>query len=454
MDKLPQSLILEILSRLNDSADVARCRLASKTFNSLSSDLRAINLQCSLIRYIKSRPRFLNSSSSSQSITPFKSIFLNLVSNLRIVESVSIGTEKPLRDVSYDDVEDEADDLFLTDGGFVEVWLPRVSDRLKSLSISDFWVQSCWRRSNLLPLVSAYCHTLIELEVKNAWLSVDNLNPMPMLTSLTLEFIRLDDEDLNEFNKSFPNLQVLNLIGVGGLELPKIHLLNLKTCHWTVSNAPSSLTIITPNLVTLILECIRPASLYIDAPMLSNFHLAFEHADVFAVERFENLTNFWLLCLNINSFLLNFPVTCTLENLTVDSRNWTTRADTYSQFTLDKVFTVFPNMTSLCIKSGAWLVLESCYNLLGQAWDGRNGFKKLCAYLLLVDPSLTFSSVACVLDQCSGLSEVSLLIHHDVVCNVSKSFISKCTARWPKLKWRWGVWNEGMADSWISDGMF
>ncbi|CAH1448940.1 unnamed protein product [Lactuca virosa] len=39
------------------------------------------------------------------------------------------------------------------------------SEMLKSLSISDFWIQSCWRRSDLLPLLSAYCHNLLELEV-------------------------------------------------------------------------------------------------------------------------------------------------------------------------------------------------------------------------------------------------------------------------------------------------
>lgn len=44
-------------------------------------------------------------------------------------------------------------------------------------------------------------HSLLNLEVKNAWLSVDGLNPMPALTSLTLEFIRLDDEDLNKVNE-------------------------------------------------------------------------------------------------------------------------------------------------------------------------------------------------------------------------------------------------------------
>lgn len=57
--------------------------------------------------------------------------------------------------------------------------------------------------------------SLLELELKNAWLSVDGLNPMLKLTNLTLEFIRLQDEDLTMVNYSFPYLQVLNLIGVG-----------------------------------------------------------------------------------------------------------------------------------------------------------------------------------------------------------------------------------------------
>lgn len=67
-----------------------------------------------------------------------------------------------------------------------------------------------------------YCYSFAglihrELELKNAWLSVDGLKPMAMLTSLTVEFIRLDDEGLNRTNDCFPSLQVLNLISVGGL---------------------------------------------------------------------------------------------------------------------------------------------------------------------------------------------------------------------------------------------
>ena len=61
-------------------------------------------------------------------------------------------------------------------------------------------------------------HNLVKLVVRNAWLSVDGLCLMPTLTYLTLEFVRLDDEDLSRINACFPNLTQLNLIGVGGLK--------------------------------------------------------------------------------------------------------------------------------------------------------------------------------------------------------------------------------------------
>lgn len=52
---------------------------------------------------------------------------------------------------------------------------------------------------------------------------------MPNVTHLTFEFIRLDDEDLSKLNECFPCLRILNLIRVGGLKKPTIHLYRLKT---------------------------------------------------------------------------------------------------------------------------------------------------------------------------------------------------------------------------------
>ncbi|MFS7916708.1 putative leucine-rich repeat domain superfamily [Helianthus anomalus] len=280
-----------------------------------------------------------------------------------------------------------------------------------------------------------------------------NLNPMPMLTSLTLSYTILLDQHLNQFNKCFPNLQLLTLVRVRGLKDPKIHLLNLQTCHW-YDNNQLSLTLITPNLVKLRIECFFYTSIHVEAPMLSHYHLSLKmgggggghHSSLtdvvaFAPKSFENLKTLWLDSFYIGSLLLGeFPIIKTVKNLTLDSGHEAVLVKE-SKLTLRKVFMVFPNVSSLCINSGAWLKLESCLN--PEDWeisDGRKGLKMIRAYLMLVDPSLTFSYVACVLDQCVGLSVVSLLIHCDVVDIESKSFMSKCMARWPQLKWRWGIW--------------
>ncbi|KAI7755186.1 hypothetical protein M8C21_008735 [Ambrosia artemisiifolia] len=117
-----------------------------------------------------------------------------------------------------------------------------------------------------------------QLKLKFAWLSVNNLNPMPMLTSLTVACTRLEDQHLNELNKCFPNLQVqvLELVAVRGLADPKIHLLNLKACRWVVFSSRPSLTLITPNLITLKIQCVMCPAIHIEAPMLSHFHLSID----------------------------------------------------------------------------------------------------------------------------------------------------------------------------------
>ncbi|PWA66823.1 hypothetical protein CTI12_AA321680 [Artemisia annua] len=256
MEKLPEALLIDILSRL-DSANVARCRVASKIFDNVYPQLRCINLKCTLKPSINSRYRLS---------IPIKKVFLNLISNMKVVESVCIGIDE-IRGIWFSDIKHINPNL--THGDFIKEWLPKVSENLKSLSITDFWEQSLWWPSNVLQLVSAYCHKLVELRVKHAWLSADHLNPMPMLTSLTLVSVTLDDDRLTELNKCVPNLQVLNLLGVKGLQNPKIHLLNLKSCHLSAADVLQSMSLITPKLVTLRLKGISLSALYVEAPMLS-----------------------------------------------------------------------------------------------------------------------------------------------------------------------------------------
>ncbi|KAK9072007.1 hypothetical protein SSX86_008439 [Deinandra increscens subsp. villosa] len=336
-------------------------------------------------------------------------------------------------------------------------------------------------------------HNLVNLKLDLRGLSLENLNPMPMLTSLTLKHLYLKDENLNQLNKWFPNLEVLKLLHVQGLEDPKIHLPTLKTCFWQdYYDELPSLTLITPNLITLTVECLDPPTIYIEAPMLSHFHFnAFTHADTFMVPKFENLKTLWLQAIHIGFLLSKFPFTKTVETLTLYSKYKPSREYRDPEFTLGKVFSLFPNVTSLCINSGAWFELEACLKRQGWeisdgrkepkttiyqcsrclsssgAWlesksrwnphgweilDGMKSLKRICAYLMLVDPLSTFQTVACVLDQCVGLSKVSLLIHSDVTGPVLESFRCKCMDRWPELKWRWGIWTKHNKYIWITDG--
>ncbi|KAK1437584.1 hypothetical protein QVD17_03378 [Tagetes erecta] len=289
---------------------------------------------------------------------------------------------------------------------------------------------------------------------------------MPMLTSLTLASTRLCDRQLSKLVEYLPNLQVLNLEGVIGVQELKIHHFNLKTCHLVVNtvvhNCQESITLVTPNLIALKVVSALKATLHVEAPMLSRFHLSIPalcNACEFHVKGFEYLKTLWLECNHIGSSLSRFPITRTLENLTLSSRNKPPRVDARgSQATIRKVFTIFPNVSSLCIKSNTWLELEACLDPQGwEILDGRKGLRTIRGYLMLVDLSLTFSCVARVVDQCVGLSEVSLLINRDVIYHrddsghVPKSFMSKCMARWPELKWRWGIWGEHGKDYWITD---
>ncbi|GKC51137.1 F-box/LRR-repeat protein-like protein [Tanacetum coccineum] len=429
MDKIPKDLHVDILRRL-DSDDVARCRFASKIFNDAYPHLRSIKLKLTIFK----------SSLEKHS----KKNFVNLISNMRIVESVCIG----VNDLREYVVEHKDDFNVVTDEDFMKKWLPKVSETLKSLSVTEVnWQQPVWRQSNVLQLVSNYCNKLVELKVKHARLSVDSFNPMSMLTSLTLESLHLYDGNITKLNMCAPNLQVLNLLSVRGLVDPKFHLLNLKSGQLTSTITLQSLSLITPKLIRLRLRGIHASNLYVEAPMLSHFDTYFYIEDAFSLTKFENLKHLSVKSLQIGSLLNNLTITETVEDLTVDTQEyWPGLAnETCRLFTLEKLFTVFPKVTSLCIKSFAWrefeLTLVPRYS--NKITEGTKGLKTLSVYLNLHYLQISLSRITRVLDQYTGLSEVSLFIHKDVDGDVIKEIVSKCEAHCPRLNWRRGMWNGG-----------
>lgn len=295
----------------------------------------------------------------------------------------------------------------------------------------------------------------MKLAVRNAWLSVDGLNSMPTLTNLTLEFVRLDDEDLSKISSCFPNLIELNLIGVGGLKEPKINLLHLRTCQWSVSNAPLSLIICAPNLVDFHLICIKPRLIVLESPSLSTFNLSLENTDEL---KLNNCTNIECLQLNIEclslGLLFSMSRHCsTLKRLTVDLVRKTERVEV-TEFGLDTLLDSFPNISYLNLGPGAWHVMENSFSKGGlKERIELKTLKELVAHLVMHEIKSTLAFVFCVLDKCTKCSDVSLLIHRDVDSCVAGNLISTCRSKFPRVRWRWGIWKEGTKDTWVSDGI-
>ncbi|KAL6005987.1 hypothetical protein ACLOJK_040032 [Asimina triloba] len=465
MDDLPPPLQLEILNRLIDSTDLARCRLASKTLKSLSYEVRSLAFTCSFDRYLRSRIP----ASQTLPTTPFKSIVKdNFLRTSNTLESVSLAVDKPSCDTfEYDDAEDEFDDLHLTSVGFVSQWLPEVAGRLKSLSISDFWIQSCWRKSNVLAIISSFCewfcnspslrdNSLLNLELKNAWLSVEGLKPMPNLISLTLEFIRLDDEDLNKVNECFPCLQVLNLIGVGGFGEPKIQLLQLKTCHWMVSNAPRCLAIHAPSLIDLKLKCIKPDIVVLKAPLLSNLDLSIEKPNLgLELGRFPKLRSLRIESSDPRTLVQVFSDGGTVEKLLLEAPKPADSFESREMIEFRSLMTTFANVESVVL--GPWIYFE-----LEQSFEsedpnvhfGWKNLKKVTLYLVLSKLEVTLSFMSFMFERCPALCYVAMLFHLDVVDAVKNRLISRCVHDWPRVGWRWGMWKEGKKDTWLCDGFY
>ncbi|XP_042484036.1 F-box/LRR-repeat protein At4g29420 [Macadamia integrifolia] len=447
MDALPSVLILEILNRVNDFTDLVRCRLSSKTLNSLSYNVRSLNLFCSYDRYLKSK-----APGTKASVTPFKKVIKQVLQNLRNIEYVAIGVEKPFRGLfDDDDGDDESDDLYLSDVNFVSEWLPEISGSLRSLSVSDFWAQSCWRQSEVLSRISSCCHVLLELELKNAWLSVKGLKPMPMLTSLTLEYVRLDDEDLDKVNQCFPSLETLSLIGVGGLKEPKIHLWQLRTCHWTLSNAPISLTIHAPNLTSLKLNCVKPRSLVLEAPLLSALYLCIEGTDKFGLACLYHLKSLCIKTADICILGQLFQYGRTVKTLVVDSPKWDELVGVGGEVGFGALSSAFPNVCDLELGPRAWSSLEMSFCMRSLNDGSRmKDLKRLMIYLGLSEFRVTCSFISSLLDHCTNLSDVALLIHRDVSFDVASRLKSRCMTDFPGFRWRWGIWKEETKDIWIS----
>ena len=127
-----------------------------------------------------------------------------------------------------------------------------------------------------------------------------------------------------------------------------------------------------------------------------------------------------------------------------------------AEFGIDTLLVCFPNITYLNLGPRAWRVMENSFSRGGlEDGIGMKMIKELIAHLMVheMGVTLTLAFISSVLDKSTELSDVSLLIHRNVDSYVAGSLISACRSKFPRVRWRWGIWEEGIKDTWFSDGI-
>ncbi|TKW13952.1 hypothetical protein SEVIR_5G134800v4 [Setaria viridis] len=437
LDALPAAVLADVLGRVADAGDIASCRLASRALLAASylcprARLRAAD--CARRRRGEGRagpPAFRATAGNLASL---------LGPHLRSLSLDAADGEGSPDDAAW--VEEgefeDADDLHLTSGEAVAAWAATAAGPvLREVEIADYWPQACWRKAEALLLISHYCHSLIKLGLKNAWLSVDGLKKMPNLTHLTLEFIRLDDEDLDQLNECFPCLRSLNLIGVGGLKDPKIHLLQLNTCHWEVSNVPRSLVVHAPNLYSLELKCVRPDRLILDTPSLSTLKLTIEKLGATAqVDGLVSLTDLRIESLDLSSLFSAFVDSRAIRTLELELPESASQYDLLESVNPDYLLRMLASIREVKLAPRFSCQLTLCLALCTDS-QFQSCLKKL---LIHVPQSEFYFQLSRLFQICTPLCEVTVLFHAESADAVRQGAMSICMQRFSGIRWQWGTW--------------
>ncbi|CAL4952113.1 unnamed protein product [Urochloa decumbens] len=436
---LPAAVLADVLGRVADAGDIAACRLASRellTASYLCPRVRLCAADCA-------RRRRGGEGRAGAGVPAFRATAGNLASLLGAhLRSLSLdaadGQGNPDDAMWVEEGDfDEADDLHLTSGEAVAAWAATAAGPvLREVEIADYWPQACWRMAEALPLISHYCLNLTKLGLKNAWLSVDGLKKMQNLTHLALEFVRLDDEDLNQLNECFPCLHTLNLIGVGGLKDPKIHLLQLKTCHWEVSNVPQSLVVHAPNLVSLELKCVRPDRLILDTPSLSTLNLTIEKLGAtFQVDGLVSLTILRIESLDLSSLFSSLVDSRAIKTLQLELPGSASQYDLLEAVNPDYLLRMLASIGEVKLAPRFSRELAVC---LALSTDSRfkSCLKKLLIHVPQSESSLKLTPLFRI---CAPLCEVTVLFHAESADAIRRDAIS-CMQRFAGIRWQWGTW--------------
>ncbi|KAJ3702310.1 hypothetical protein LUZ61_006015 [Rhynchospora tenuis] len=255
---------------------------------------------------------------------------------------------------------------------------------------------------------------------------------MAKLTSLTLEYVKVDEEDFKKINESFPFLEVLIMNRVIGLREPTIHLPHLKICRFT--GYPRVMAISAPKLTQLKLRCIEPSRLALECPMVSDLRISIiKPTGTIGIETPQNLRHLKIKSLDVPQLLRHFKGTKHLRTLKLEVSPIMSWFDSYSIFTINDIHDNFGKVEELTFGPVAWYLWQR--SLPSVSMRKPMCLRRLVVYL----PPDNFGILGLmtnVLKMYTPLHVVHLHFFSDAA-ETKKDTIAKLQNAFPGVTWTW-----------------
>ncbi|CAM6088931.1 unnamed protein product [Calypogeia fissa] len=264
-EMLPEAMLMEVLSRLPDARDLARCAAVNHFFRVSSTQVRAVRFTC---RQANMFPR-----QGGKVMTPFKDSVNSLLGQLNGVEDLRLEIEEKIQGKRYKQDELDKTSLWLSERSFVSSWVPMVSKTLQHLCLIDYGQQAIFKPSPLLQTLSSVCPNLQTIEVRNMYLDCRDCQIMPKMKSVTLRCVKLSEAGLKDINRCMPNLAFLALVTVVGLKEAELKSDSLEVLCLGLATKVNSVKLESNSLNRLQLKMQCPEKLKVISPNLQSLAL-------------------------------------------------------------------------------------------------------------------------------------------------------------------------------------
>lgn len=457
-EMLPEAMLMEILSRLPDARDLARCAVVNQFFRSGSRQVKSVRFTC---RQANMFPR-------GGVITSFKESVKSLLGQLDGVEELRLEIEEKIQGKKYKEEELDKTSLWLSERSFVAAWVPPVARTLQYLCLIDYGQQAIFKPSPLLTTLSSNCPNLRSMEVRNMYLDCRESQPMPKMEHVTLRCVKLTGEGLKDLTNCMPNLGFLTLVTVVGLKVAEVKSDTLDVLCLGLATKVTSVKVVSSSLTKLQLKMACPEKLKVVAPNLRSLALCMGQTRTPELERvtqlnepeFERVTQLKELLMGASDFTTLAKLcesNSALSKLFLDIPCMAFEEGGKWKGVLPLVPLNVPNMESMqaccplletmSVGPGLWYSFE-------QSWTKRdfNGdlvlpkwpsLKRLIVHMIVTNVDTSLGLLKALMKAVPSLKALEVYVHESSWVG-AQEFCQRLNPRSPRLELKSDKWRKGL----------